>query len=33
MSPDRLAAGSDLIQSDYPAEMVVKSVRVSALKS
>lgn len=33
MSPDRLAAGSDLIQSDYPAEMVVKNVRVSALKS
>lgn len=33
VSPDRLAAGSDLIQSDYPSEMVVKSVRVSALKS
>lgn len=33
ISPDRLAAGSDLIQSDYPAEMIVKSIRVSALKN
>ena len=33
VAPDRLAAGSDLIQSDYPSEMVVKSVRVSALES
>jgi Glycosyl hydrolases family 16 len=33
VSPDRLSAGSDLIQSDYPSEMIVKSVRVSALKS
>ncbi|HEY2675429.1 MAG TPA: glycoside hydrolase family 16 protein [Steroidobacteraceae bacterium] len=33
IAPDRLAAGSDLIQSDYPSEMVVKSIRVSALKS
>ncbi|HEY2464405.1 MAG TPA: glycoside hydrolase family 16 protein [Steroidobacteraceae bacterium] len=33
VAPDRLAAGSDLIQSDYPAEMVVKSVRVSAPSS
>jgi Glycosyl hydrolases family 16 len=32
-SPDRLSAGSDLIQSDYPSEMIVKSLRVSALKS
>jgi hypothetical protein len=33
VSPDRLSAGSDLIQSDYPSEMIVKSVKVSALKS
>jgi hypothetical protein len=33
VAPDRLAQGSDLIQSDYPSEMVVKSVRVSALKN
>jgi hypothetical protein len=33
IAPDRLAAGSDLIQSDYPSEMVVKSIRVSALNS
>jgi hypothetical protein len=33
VSPDRLSAGADLIQSDYPSEMVVKSVRVSALKN
>ena len=31
VSPDRLSAGADLIQSDYPAEMIVKSVRVSAI--
>ena len=33
VSPDRLSAGADLIQSDYPSEMIVKSVRVSAVKS
>lgn len=33
VSPERLSAGSDLIQSDYPSEMVVKSIRVSALES
>jgi Glycosyl hydrolases family 16 len=33
VSPDRLAAGSDLIQSDYPAEMIIKSVKVSEVKS
>ena len=33
VAPDRLAQGSDLIQSDYPSEMVVKSVRVSAIKN
>lgn len=33
VAPDRLAAGSDQIQSDYPSEMVVKSVKVSALNS
>jgi hypothetical protein len=33
VSPDRLSAGADLIQGDYPSEMIVKHVRVSALKS
>jgi hypothetical protein len=33
MSPERLSAGADLIQPDYPSEMIVKSVRVSAPKS
>lgn len=33
MSPERLSAGSDLIQGDYPAEMIVKSVKVTALKA
>jgi Glycosyl hydrolases family 16 len=33
VAPDRLAAGSDLIQSDYPSEMIIKSVKVSALKN
>ncbi len=33
IAPERLSAGADLIQSDYPAEMIVKSVRVSALTS
>jgi beta-glucanase (GH16 family) len=32
MSPERLSAGADLIQADYPAEMIVKSISVSALK-
>ncbi len=32
MSPDRLSAGSDLIQADYPSEMIIKSISVSALK-
>jgi Glycosyl hydrolases family 16 len=29
MDPQRLAAGSDLGQQDYPAEMVIKSIRIS----
>src|SRR5271167_675162 len=33
VAPERLSAGADLIHSDYPAEMIVKSVRVSALTS
>ena len=28
VAPDRLSAGADLIQGDYPADMVVKSVKV-----
>jgi serralysin len=32
VSPDRLSAGADLIQADYPAEMIIKSVKVTALK-
>jgi hypothetical protein len=32
MSPDRLSTGADLIQADYPAEMIIKSISVSALK-
>jgi len=32
ISPDRLSAGADLIQSDYPAEMIIRSVKVTALK-
>jgi beta-glucanase (GH16 family) len=32
MSPERLSAGADLIQADYPAEMIIKSISVSALK-
>jgi hypothetical protein len=31
MSPERLSAGADLIQADYPAEMIIKSISVSAL--
>jgi beta-glucanase (GH16 family) len=33
LAPDRLSAGSDLIQSDYPSEMIIKSVKVSALNN
>jgi beta-glucanase (GH16 family) len=33
ISPDRLASGADLIQSDYPAEMIIKSVKVTPIKS
>jgi Glycosyl hydrolases family 16 len=32
VSPERLSAGSDLIQGDYPADMIIKSVRVTAHK-
>jgi hypothetical protein len=32
VSPDRLSAGSDLIQGDYPADMIIRSVKVSSLK-
>jgi hypothetical protein len=32
VSPERLSAGSDLIQGDYPGEMILKSVRVAAVK-
>jgi Glycosyl hydrolases family 16 len=32
ISPDRLAAGADLIQADYPAEMIIKSIKVSEPK-
>jgi len=32
VSPDRLSAGADLIQADYPSEMIIKSVKVTALK-
>jgi hypothetical protein len=32
VSPDRLSAGSDLIQADYPAEMIIRSVNVTAFK-
>jgi hypothetical protein len=31
-APERLSAGSDLIQGDYPADMIVKSVKVTAIK-
>ncbi len=30
VSPDRLSAGADLIQADYPDEMIIKSVKVTA---
>jgi hypothetical protein len=29
VSPDRLSAGSDFIQDDYPADMIIKSVQVA----
>ena len=32
VSPDRLSAGSDTIQGDYPADMIIRSVNVSGLK-
>jgi hypothetical protein len=32
VSPDRLSAGSDLIQGDYPADMIIRSVKVTRLK-
>jgi beta-glucanase (GH16 family) len=32
VSPDRLSAGSDLIQGDYPADMIIRSVKVNRLK-
>jgi hypothetical protein len=32
VSPERLSAGADLIQGDYPADMIVKSVKVTANK-
>jgi hypothetical protein len=33
ISPDRLSAGADLIQADYPAEMIIRSVKVTAFKA
>jgi hypothetical protein len=33
VTPERLSAGSDLIQSDYPTSMRVKSIRVTPLES
>lgn len=33
VSPERLSAGADLIQGEYPAEMIIRSVKVSALKA
>jgi hypothetical protein len=32
VAPERMAAGSDLIQGDYPADMIIKSVKVTAIK-
>jgi hypothetical protein len=32
VSPERLSAGSDLIQGDYPADMIIKSVKVTRLQ-
>jgi Glycosyl hydrolases family 16 len=32
VSPDRLSAGSDVIQGDYPADMIIRSVKVTGLK-
>jgi beta-glucanase (GH16 family) len=31
MNPDRLTAGANLIQSDYPAEMIVKSITITTI--
>ncbi len=33
VSPERLSAGSDLIQGDYPAEMIIKSVKVARFEA
>jgi hypothetical protein len=33
VSPERLSAGSDLVQGDYPADMIIRSVKVTSLKS
>ncbi len=33
VSPDRLSAGSDLIQGDYPADMIIQSVKVTRLEA
>jgi hypothetical protein len=32
VSPDRLSAGADLIETDYPADMIIKSVKVTAFE-
>jgi hypothetical protein len=32
VSPDRLSEGSDLIQGDYPADMIIRSVKVNRIK-
>ena len=32
VSPDRLSEGSDLIQGDYPADMIIRSVKVNRLE-
>ncbi len=31
VSPDRLSAGSDLIQGDYPSDMIIRSIKVARL--
>jgi glycosyl hydrolase family 16 len=32
VSPDRLSGGADLIQGDYPADMIIRSVKVNRIK-
>jgi hypothetical protein len=32
VSPERLSAGSELIQGDYPADMIIRSVKVTRLE-